>query len=269
MPSGTTPAARRFADYTAPPPERRGLAVATTLRPFILVTYTADPARLAARLPPRLRPLTVAPDPDVGPRALVSVVAFVNTRLRAAALPWPAFSFPQINFRSYVVDAATGHHGVWFLHTMLGSAVYLVPRIFWHMPWTRARIGLEHQREGETVRWHVTAAGPAGPVRLELAQDGQHRRESPALPGFPDLETGLVSLTHAFRGFYRRRDGRLAVNCVWHGPIPVRPARLLQAELPWLARQGLVSPAVQSRPYSVLVADAIDFTSYLPPTVLS
>jgi hypothetical protein len=34
--------------------------------------------------------------------------------------------------------------------------------------------------------------------------------------GFPDLETAMVVLTHPLTGHYRRRDGALGSDAVWH-----------------------------------------------------
>lgn len=88
------------------------------------------------------------------------------------------------------------------------------------------------------------------------------------LPGFPDVETGLVCLTHAAKGFFRRSDGKIGLNRVWHKRIPVQSARLLRASFPLLERLELVSAPEQSAPYSVLLAPEIGFVSHLPPQIV-
>lgn len=265
---------RTFSQYATPPPAPRGIDAATTLRHFALITYTADPDVLGAMLPPRLSPLTI----ELGgeSRALVSVVSFVNTRFRAARMPWPSFTMAQINYRAYVIDNETDEHAIWFLHTVLDSWAYLVPRCLWQMPWSKGNIRLEYEPSAgdgtaasgfyRTYRVEVAAGGASAVV--ELARDERLGRLEPQLPGFPDAETGLVCLTHAFNGFFRRKDGRIAVNRVWHAPIPVRPARLVRAELPLLERLALLPQDAPSQPYSVLLAPAVDFMSRLPPTIV-
>lgn len=271
---------RTFEQYASPMPTPRGIDVVTTLRHFALVTYAVEPGAVERMVPARLAPLAIMLNGES--RALVSVVLFVNTRFRSAVFPSPSLNMAQINYRAYVIDRETGEHGIWFIQTLIDSWAFLVPRYVWHMPWRRAGISLEYElhepdlyesesREPEPhgvlyKTYDVNAvAGPAS-SRVGLAQETD--RPPLELPGFPDVETGLVCLTHAFSGFYRRRDGKIAVNRVWHEPIPVTPARLTQASFPLLERLELVPLAEMTKPYSVLLAPAVDFVSRLPPTVL-
>src|SRR5690554_709283 len=96
-----------------PRPEPKGLDIATTLRDFALVTYGVEPAKLQPYVAAPFRPVTV-PAED-GPRGLVSVVLFENTAFGLAAWPSPRLRMAQINYRTYVIDPATGGHAVWFL----------------------------------------------------------------------------------------------------------------------------------------------------------
>lgn len=284
---------RSYQQYTSPRPIPRGLDVVTTLRHFALVTYTIDPDMLKAMLPARLSPLTIELDGDR--RALMSVVSFVNSRFRSAVYPSPSLNMAQINYRAYVVDEETGEHAIWFIGTLLDSWAFIVPRYFWQMPWCKSRIRLEYEqapahkrgstreREPAIERDRTRQPDPAArlyswyrvrgkshrvPVDVELAQNPDVAL-SLELPGFPDVETGLVCLTHAFNGFYRRRDGKIGINRVWHEPMPVQPALLVHASFPLLDTMRLVARSDQMTPYSVLMAPAIEFISHLPPTVVS
>lgn len=268
---------RTFAEYATERPPAGLLDVATTLKHFALVTYTIHPDALRPMLPPRLRPLVI--DVDGVPRALLSVVIFVNTNFRAAKFPSPSLNMAQINYRAYVIDD-DGEHAIWFLRTLLDGWAYVVPRLLWQMPWHRARIqlGWERNAAGLYKSYTVNASdstASADALHANLVQPARERARPPTvrpspmrLPGFPDVETGLVCLTHAFKGFFRRRDGKIGVNRVWHPRMPVTPARLVSASFPLLARRGLVSSAEQTKPYSVLLAPRVDFTSRLPPTVV-
>lgn len=292
---------RTFDEYIVPRPRPRVTDVVTTLRHFALVTYTIDPDSLRRTLPPRLSPLTI--DLDGTPRALLSVVLFMNSDFRPAVLPGPRFTMPQINYRAYVIDESTGDHAIWFLATLLDAWAFLVPRFIWRMPWRKGpiRIGYEYDdRTGLYKSYSVTSHSTWAPADVELIQDaappdGADASElfdiaadpaaevardpvpDPAaevapeleLPGFPDVETGLVCLTHAAQGFFRRTDGKIAVNRVWHNRIPVKPARLVRASFPLLERWQLVSASEQMAPYSVLIAPQIGFTSMLPPRVVA
>lgn len=352
---------RTFDEYIVPKPRLWLTDVVTTLRHFALVTYTIDPDALRRMLPPRLSPLTI--ELHGTPRALLSVVLFMNTDFRPAVIPGPRFTMPQINYRAYVIDESTGEHAIWFLATLLDAWAFLVPRFIWRMPWRKGPIRIEYEYDDRTElykSYSVTSHSTWAPANVELIQDtappdgadaadpaargaarggpGQTSDDAEAepwtgadpgagadpaargatraadsaadaatdpssdpaagadpaptaaidhdptptaaiehdpnpaaaieLPGFPDVETGLVCLTHVPQGFFRRSDGKIAVNRVWHKRIPVKPARLVRATFPLLERLELVSRSEQAAPYSVLLAPEIEFLSHLPPKVV-
>ena len=87
-------------------------------------------------------------------------------------------------------------------------------------------------------------------------------------PGFPDVESALVYLTHPLAGFYYRRDGKLGTYRVWHKELAVKPAQLGSANFKLLSTLGIVMESEQSSPYSVLIEPINEFTIYLPPTVI-
>ena len=282
---------RAFRHYDVPPPKAKGIDVVTTLRDFALITYTVEPERLASELPRRLSPLTISM--DGAQRALVSVVVFWNARFQLARWPSPSFNMPQINYRAYVIDNDTGEHAIWFLHTLLGSWAYVVPRYVWKMPWSKGTIRLTCRRqhvgrapgvsgvpgrderagadawvEGLYRKYVVIADSSVAPATIELKQKDPEWHRPVQLPGFPDDETGLVCLTHAFQGFFRRHDGRIGLNQVWHEQMPVRTARLVKAKVPYLVRSGFITEGEQSKPYNVLLVPAVPFFSQLPPAVI-
>lgn len=291
-----------------PRPRPRWTDAVTNLRHFALITYDVEPDVLAARLPPRLAPLTVPIDGSQ--RALVSVVSFLNVNFRPAAFPFPGMTMPQMNYRGYVVDRVTGEHGIWFLAIVLDGWPFVVPRLLWKMPWNKGPIDLQVRLGGGGDMYEsyfLMSSGGFAPAHLELQQDVSPADEPSAparsgdrgagddgpptdpapspgpdpsaarpslpelveLPGFPDAETGLVCLTHGAKGWYRRFDGKIGLNEVWHRPIPVRPARLLRASFPLLHRLGLVARMRHDRPYNVLLSPGVEMWTKLPPTVVS
>src|SRR4029077_11211935 len=97
----------RFTPTLLSKPAPRGLTVETTLQHFAIVTYWVDPSSLRRHLHPRFEPQTLTVDGGE-PRALISVVTFLDRDFRFVACPWITGSFGQTNYRAYVLDTETG-----------------------------------------------------------------------------------------------------------------------------------------------------------------
>jgi hypothetical protein len=245
-------------------PRHRALDVVTKLRHFAIVSYAVEPAALRRQLHQRFDPDCVTLE-DGREAALISVVPFLDVDFHFAALPWPRWTFGQTNYRAYVRDRATGERAVWFFGTTLDSASVLIPRYLWRLPWHRGRIRFACELDAATGtyrRYAMRTEGGWAPVTLELEDTGL---AVDALPGFADLETGMVLLTHPLRGYFHRRDGRLGSYSIWHDRLRPTVARCLRAEFPLLEQLGLVSPEEQARPHSVLLQPETEFSIYLPP----
>jgi uncharacterized protein YqjF (DUF2071 family) len=256
---------RRIDDVHTPRPPHGALSVVTTLSHFAIVTYAVDPAVVKPHLDERFELELV--DLPGGPRALVSVVPFLDLDFRLARMPWPKFSFGQTNYRTYVVDGETGETGVWFFGTCLDSMSVLIPHHLWKLPWYRGRIRFDCEPSGARsyTFYRMQAQGQWAPATLELEVDSRPPAE---LAGFPDLETGMSVLTHPFKGWFRRRDGRLGSYSVWHEPLdPVR-AHCVEARFDLLDRLELVPFADQAQPHNVMVQRETEFTILLPPRPL-
>lgn len=111
--------------------------------------------------------------------------------------------------------------------------------------------------------FRVTTRSRWAPARLEVVDSGRH---PDMLPGFANLEAGLVLLTHPLRGYFFRQDGELGSYAIWHDRVQPTTGELREADYPLLGGLGLwpsqASPTVQSVP----IQRNIDFTIYLPPT---
>jgi len=103
------------------------------------------------------------------------------------------------------------------------------------------------------------------PAELELTDTGQPPQQ---LLGFPDVETGLVILTHPLQGYYYRRDGRLGSYSIWHDRLQLTTGSATTAHFPLLEKLGLVDSGDLSAIHSVLIQPKTEFTIYLPPTVV-
>ena len=254
-----------ISDFLHQRPAPSGLDVLCKLQHFAIITYAFDPVRFAAVIPDRFRLDTILLDGQE--KALLSVVPFIDVDFTSAVFPFPKFRMGQTNYRIYIVDTLTNEKCVWFLGTTLDSWTRLVPYGLWNLPWYNGKVRFDcrQNEDGSYARYSMTTEAEWAPARLELVGEPA---ASLALPGFPDIETGLVYLTHPLRGYYHRRDGKLGTYHVWHKQLQVGAGRMVSASFGLLDRLGLVTTAEQQTPHSILIEPINEFTIYLPPKVL-
>jgi hypothetical protein len=243
-----------------------GIDAITTLRHFAIVTYALPPERLQGLVHPRFELDCIRLDGRK--RALLSVVPFEDQDFRAAAFPSPRWRFGQTNYRIYIRDRQTGSRAVWFLGSTLGSWTVALPRYLWRLPWHFGRFGMDCAQEpsGRYTRFRMTTESRWAPASLEIEDKG----EAPSsFAGFPDLQTGLVVLTHPLTGYYRRRDGHLGTYAVWHERLAPSAGRLREAKWGLLDRLGVVPFDEQLDPHSVLIQPRTEFIVRLPPRRVS
>ena len=242
-------------------PTATGIDAVTTLRHFAIITYAVSPQRLRPLIDERFELDCI--DVNGVPKALLSVVPFEDQDFRAAALPSPRWRFGQTNYRIYIRDRA-GRRAVWFLGTVLGSWAVALPRYVWRLPWHYGRFAFRcaEDSSGLYSSYAIETESQWAPARLELIHEPS---ASLSFPGFPNLETALVVLTHPLTGYYTRRDGRVGTYSVWHERLTPQAGRVRVAQFGLLDRLGLVPLSEQSRPYSVLIQPKTEFLVRLPP----
>lgn len=255
----------KFKDFLHPRLEPKGIDVACGLQHFAIITYAFDPARFSGVIPERFRLDTVLIEGEE--KALLSVVPFIDIDFTSAVYPFPKFKMGQTNYRIYIVDQTTGEKCVWFIGTTLNSWIRVIPHSVWNLPWYGGHVSFETSLNlsGYYDRYVMRTEAEWAPAFVEL----KSRQDSVSFPGFPDIETALVYLTHPLRGFYHRRDGRLGTYHVWHDKLNVHCGQLLRANFGLLSRLGLINLDEQQHPHSVLLDPFTDFTIYLPPKVVA
>lgn len=239
-----------------------GMDVTTTLQHFAIITYCVDPGLLQTHIHPRFQPDLITFDGSE--QALLSVVPFVDQDFRFVNAPWFKWRFGQTNYRAYVNDSETGEHVAWFFGTSLDSISVLLPRFAWKLPWHRAHISFDCEFDstaGLYRSYRMTTTNSWADAEVELTDSGEPPME---LPGFDDLETGLVLLTHPRAGYYFRRDGRLGSYRIWHDRLTPTLGDVASARFALLERLGLVENSLH-QVHSVLLQHRTDFTIYLPP----
>lgn len=185
---------------------------------LLFLHWRSDPAVIQASLPPGLRVDTF------DGAAWLGVVPFQMRGVRPRGLPaLPGLShFPELNLRTYVVDAC-GRPGVWFysLDTPQRIANWFA-RTFFHLNYRRARFELV--QEGRQVRYRSQLKAAAGwaPVQCyEWTRSGQFFHAEPG-----SLEFFLVERYRLFA--YDAKRGRLLSGQVHHEPYPLESVELGQ-----------------------------------------
>ncbi len=112
----------------------------------------------------------------------------------------------------------------------------------------------------------MTTTSDWAPVELELSDSGE---PITTLDGFPNLDAGLVALTHPLIGVFHRRDGRLGTYSIWHDKLNCTAGKVLKARIGLFDRLGIVPHAEQSKPHSVLIQHCTEFTIFLPPKLFA
>ena len=254
----------RFTPQLLTKPPTGGIDVVTTLQHFAIISYLAEPEDLRPHIPNRFELVTL----DVGNgrnQAIISVVPFLDLDFRFAKFPWLKWHFGQTNYRAYIYDPHKDEHVVWFFGTCLDSYTNVVPHYFWKLPWHNGNIRFDCAYDTKTKRYttyQMQTKSSWAAAELELIDIGKPPQ---TLAGFPNLEAGLVLLTHPLRGYYNRRDGSLGSYSIWHDRLQLTEGQLVTANFPLLDRLGLVTLGNLQNVHSVLLQHSTDFTIYLPP----
>ena len=259
-------APRKLEEYLTERPEPKGIDVLCGLKHFAIITYAVPASRFRGLFPERFQLDTIeVQGQEMG---LISVVPFIDVDFTSAVFPFPNFTMGQTNYRIYIIDTETGERCVWFLGTTLDSWTLAVPRYFWKLPWHAGKITFDCNLDPQTGlydKYQMRTRSDWAEASVDLVQS---ETDSFDFPGFPDIESALVYLTHPLAGFYFRRDGKVGTYRVWHKKLDVRPAQLKSAHFKLLSKLDIVKTKEQAFPYSVLIEPINEFTIYLPPAVL-
>lgn len=155
-------------------PRVSGLDVEATLEHFAIVSYAVPPERVRPHVHSAFE-LDCFAGPQGEPLVWVSMVPFEDQNFRFVAARWLKFRFGQTNYRTYVIDRATGRRGVWFFGTTLDSWSVAIPRYVWKLPWHRGRIRFDCEYDSTAQRYgryQMTTRGGWAPVDLTLEDTG-------------------------------------------------------------------------------------------------
>jgi hypothetical protein len=239
--------------------------IVSELHHFALINYAVPRERLAPYIPDRFEIVEL---PIGGqPRALLSVVPFIDVDFRFVRLPFVRFRFAQTNHRVYVRDRRSGEHVVWFFGTTLGSRWVHMAQLLWRIPWHHARYRIRCEFDEASQRYQhfqYDIASRWCSARIDVEDTGE---PCPLLDGFGSTDEMTLVLTHPVEGYFHRRDGRVGTYQVSHPIIPTRVARPRDLYFSLYERLGILTRDEMQNPASVLITRRTEFSIHMPPRV--
>ena len=222
---------------------------------LLFLHWAVEPSEVAKRLPPGLQVDTY------DGKAWIGVVPFTMRGVRPrflAAVPGLS-DFPELNLRTYVVDAQ-GRPGVWFFSLDTPKRLpNWIARTFFHLNYRLARMRVDASDSGCNYR---------AELRTEKGWDeSQHytwQREGQPFSAEPGgLDFFLVERYRLFA--YDAERKRLLTGKVHHEPYPIQTAGLERFSERLFKTNGLLSPV--GEPISVLASAGVDVRIFPMETV--
>lgn len=246
-------------------PRRPGwMDIVSPLRHFALITYAVPVERLRDYIPAdRFEIPTFEIDGE--PRALLSVVPFIDEGFRFRLAPFLRFHFGQTNYRVYVIDKSTGEHCVWFFGTTLGGWPVHVARALWKIPWHPAKYRWRcdfDETDGRYRSFRYRVKSDWGTARVDVRDTG---RPLDLLPGFASNDEMMLILTQPLDGYFYRLDGAVGTYSVSHPLLQLTHAEPKDLYFELLERLGVLTADEMQHPHSVLLTRRTEFHIYMPP----
>lgn len=237
----------RFAERQAP---ERSPVMYQSWRELLFLHWAVDPALIASSLPHGLSVDTYAG------KAYLGVVPFQMSGIRPrylSAVPGIS-SFPELNLRTYVVDAK-GRPGVWFYSLDTPKRLpNWIARTFFHLNYRLARMTVSSTSQGIDYRAALKGAEGFGPEQRYLWE----REGAPFEAELGSFEFFLVERYRLFA--YDARRKRLRTGQVAHVPYPLQGATLHSHSLALFNNNDFPEP--NGAPVSILASSGVDVRIY-------
>jgi len=213
---------------------------------LLFLHWSVAPELVAQALPPGLRVDTFEG------KAWIGVVPFSMRGIRPRFLPAVAglSNFPELNLRTYVVDAQ-GRPGVWFYSLDTPKRLpNWIARTFFHLNYRLARIEVQNREEKNSY---------LSELRLESEWDAPQkytweRTGDAYLAELGSLDFFLVERYRLFA--YNPKTRHLLTGKVHHEPYPIQTVDLSDYTTRLFELNGLVAPT--GAPVSTLASAGVD-----------
>ncbi len=233
------------------------LRVEMLLRDVLYVSYLVHASRVRPMVPDILPLATLE-----GDNVFVSVVVLESTGVRLSYLPFPRFSYRQVNVRTYVTDPQTGNRAVYFLRS--GVTSRFISRITGAIgvPWQHIECTVDVTADSHR---YISSYEVSGYWDGEFSIEAEESILQPVqIPPFDKTEAAVDYLVRPLIGFMGQ-NGRVGRFSIWHPEVKPRAGEVGYFKFPLLDSMNLFDGKKSREQQSVLLVSRARFYIYMPP----
>ena len=236
---------------------RKIARVEMSLHHVLYISYLLPKSRVRKLVPEEL-PLAVV-DSDY---VFVSVVILQSSGVRLSSLPFPKFTYNQVNIRTYILDPNSGQQAVFFLRSGVTSPVISLLTRSIGIPWQHISTELEISTDERGNCQSYRADGIWGQPFSVIAKCTP---EQPiTIATFEDANEAISYLVRPLMGFFGQK-GKLRGFRIWHPEVQPHGGLIKQIQFPLLKSLNLLDESDISKPDSILLVPNAYFHIYMPP----
>jgi len=228
-----------------------------SLHHVLYISYLVPESRVRKLVPEEL-PLAVV-DPD---HVFVSVVMLQSAGVRLSLLPFPKFTYNQVNIRTYVLDPHSGQQAVFFLQSGVTSSVISLLTRSIGIPWQHISVELETSTDRKGNYQSYRADGIWGQPFSIIAEGAPEA--SLQIAPFEDAGKAISYLVRPLMGFFGQK-GKVRGFKIWHPEVQPHGGLIKQIQFPLLKSLNLLDEPAISKPDSILLVPNAYFYIYMPP----
>ena len=236
---------------------RKITRVEMSLHHVLYISYLVPESRVRKLVPEEL-PLAVV-DPD---HVFVSVIILQSAGVRLSSLPFPKFTYNQVNIRTYVLDPKSKQQAVFFLQSGVTSLVISLLTRSIGIPWQHISVELEIGTDRRGNYQSYRAGGIWGQP-FSVVAEGTPEHPITIAP-FGDVDKAISYLVRPLMGFFGQ-TGKTRGFRIWHPEVQPHGGLIKQIQFPLLKSLNLLDEPAISKPDSILLVPDAYFYIYMPP----
>lgn len=216
------------------------------------------PVSQVRQLVPKILPLNVIGKDKV----FVSLVLLRCVKAGLPYLPFPRFTYNQINIRTYVRDPDSGRNGVYFISSGISSTFISYLAGAFNLMWQRINVEYDFLRDNFNRKRHLSSTGMwCGDFIIDARCTDD---EIQKIPPFTDNVQAFNYLVQPLSGFYGQQDNVRKIS-IRHPEVCPQAVQVQEVSFPLLNTLEIVDENTTGRPDTAFVVPEAYFHIDLPP----